>query len=144
MDILTKNSNAPCDVFVKLQSSIRVRENLSKIAKQQGAMYQALEDRRPNDSRPSTEGRLEVLSATQYNRDVFNNANSLQVAGNQVNNVGSHNSTQMTTKIIQSITSGAVIHVSVLSYYPYFQVGLEAPVVLDSMGELAGQVEISR
>ena len=132
---------------MKLQSSIRVRDNLSQIAKQQGAMYQALEDRRPNDSRPSTEGRLEVLSATQYNRDVFNIAsggNSLQVAGNQVNNVGSHNSTQMTTKIIQSITSGIVIHVSVfLSYYPYFQVGLEAPVVLDSMGELAGQVEIS-
>ena len=51
------------------------------------------------DSRPSTEGRLEVVSATQYNRNIFNNArvgNAFGVAGNQVNNAGPHNSTQMT------------------------------------------------
>jgi len=44
--VFTKSSNTHCDVFVKLQSSIRVREKWSQIAKQQGAMYQALEDRR--------------------------------------------------------------------------------------------------
>jgi len=107
------------DVFVKLQSSIRVRDNLSQIAKQQGAMYQALENRQPGDSRPSAEGRLEVLSATQYNHEIFNakGGNSLQVAGNQVTNTGSHNSTQMTTKTVQSIKSATVFHVSVFVSY---------------------------
>jgi len=115
------------DVFMKLQSSIHVRENLSQIAKQQGAMYQALEDRRSNDGvencPPSTEyvssgqrGRLEVLSATRYDGDIFNNArgngNTLEVASNQISNVGSHNSTQMTSKTVQAIT-GASINVSV-------------------------------
>jgi len=134
---LPKFNFANYDIFVKLQSSIRVRDNLSQIAKQQGAMYQALQDRRSGDgvdSRPSAEGRLEVLSATQYNRDSFNN------------NVGSHNSTQMTSKIIQSITSATIIHISVFVSYspPCCQVELEVTEDLDFMGELAGQVETSR
>ena len=82
---------APCLLvflyaFTLLQCSIRIRENLSQIAKQ-GTMYHcdcirhySVNDRQFGD----VDSRLEVLSPTQYN--VFNNArggNAFGFAGNQ-------------------------------------------------------------
>lgn len=98
------------DVFW-LQSSIRIRENLSQISKQQGQMYQALQDQ--GEGRLSAKGssrsqpsRLEVLSATHYQHEIFKNHSTTynEVSGDQVNTINSGNTT--TTKIVHSIIGG--------------------------------------
>jgi len=78
-------------------------------------MYQALQNGRSGEYRSSgQQGRLEVLSATRYSHDIFNNARGSlgnanasdthdNVAGNQINNV---NSPQTTSKTARDITSG--------------------------------------
>ena len=110
------------DILVKLQSSIHVRKNLSQIAKQQGTMYQALQNGRSGEYRSSgQQGRLEVLSATRYSHVIFNNARGSlgnanasdthdNVAGNQINNL---NSPQTTSKTARDITSASIINISV-------------------------------